>query len=452
MNKTIAVFLALVLGALFIGNNISAAAEAAIPTVSIEVSSSADEASGIISCTAEIDFPGDGLPGDGLKLSYHVKDPDGNIIGFENPRYPIKPEDGRDNIEFEINYADMLCQLGVENAYIDFDIVDEYNGFWYSLSGQYQIEADELPVEGLSGSPDASLVLTETAPDGGGLLCTADISFNDPELINDSLFLSYHITDIYGNEVQFENQRVPLSVDNAGAKAAIKVNAAEILAANGIQSGVVTFDIVDTENIFWYLDSSYYFVTQRITVDPSDYAPEQIIGTTNEAPTEPEKTAPVTAITSDYPESTFLYDLNPHVVVYFGDSSLYNENVKLSYRIYDENMNIISEENERFALNYSEGKAEADIRIKLTERGVKKGQNVIVRFDLVDEQNIFWFSRNELIDLNTQDISIVYDWQSDLKYTYLNVLLNQPVQLALNLIGSAAAIIALIKIKKILKG
>ena len=94
--------------------------------------------------------------------------------------------------------------------------------------------------------------------------------------------------------------------------------------------------------------------------------------------------------------------------IFFKEPDLYNKSVKLSYHIYDEKGRIIQYENERVSFELSQSKAYVDVNINLRElRKNTKLDKCFIRFDLVDEQNIYWFSDNVAIDFET--VEIKYD-------------------------------------------
>ena len=83
------------------------------------------------------------------------------------------------------------------------------------------------------------------------------------------------------------------------------------------------------------------------------------------------------------------------VTVTFKEDSLYNEGVYLSYHILDQNRELLQFENTRYPLTVQGGRAEQTILISSTDIPKEEnGEAMVIQLDLVDTQNVFWFSEN----------------------------------------------------------
>lgn len=95
------------------------------------------------------------------------------------------------------------------------------------------------------------------------------------------------------------------------------------------------------------------------------------------------------------------------VEVCFYNMDYYNDQVYLSYHIFDELGKNYIYENERIKINLDEnGKAKIDLNINLTEaNNNSRNKNKIIEFDVVDEENIYWFSTNNEIKFQTDNLN-----------------------------------------------
>ena len=83
------------------------------------------------------------------------------------------------------------------------------------------------------------------------------------------------------------------------------------------------------------------------------------------------------------------------VTVTFKENSLYNEGVYLSYHILDQNGKLLQFENTRYPLTVQGGRAEQTILISSADIPEEAhGEAMVFQLDLVDTQNVFWFSEN----------------------------------------------------------
>lgn len=96
------------------------------------------------------------------------------------------------------------------------------------------------------------------------------------------------------------------------------------------------------------------------------------------------------------------------IKVHFSAQSLYNENIYLSYHVYDEQGHDIQFENHREPFQIDEqGTASIELDVDVSEIA-KKNQQLTVQYDLVDEENLFWFSDCTQIDLRADATEVSY--------------------------------------------
>ena len=106
-----------------------------------------------------------------------------------------------------------------------------------------------------------------------------------------------------------------------------------------------------------------------------------------------------TVIETDIKEIQAQDIISGNVTVTFNNMNLYNENVKFSYHIQDENGNDILFENERTPLVLEGNKAVIPFNFdKKAVEAVQGLKEFKIVFDLVDEQNVYWFSANTNLD------------------------------------------------------
>lgn len=94
------------------------------------------------------------------------------------------------------------------------------------------------------------------------------------------------------------------------------------------------------------------------------------------------------------------------ILVTFHDRTYYNSRVYLSYHLEDKEGNAVQFENERYALIIDEN-AQAAVTITLNYSDISlltSEKELFLRVDLVDEENLFWFSQRE--DISFAGITI----------------------------------------------
>lgn len=99
--------------------------------------------------------------------------------------------------------------------------------------------------------------------------------------------------------------------------------------------------------------------------------------------------------------------IDAKIAVIFNRKNLYNDSVFLSYHLYDKDKNEILWEGKRFPLEVDKnGYGKTQIKIDLASDLEEKPKNdvVYIKFDLVDEKNIYWFSTNQNLNFTSEEI------------------------------------------------
>ncbi|SHO47112.1 hypothetical protein [Anaerocolumna xylanovorans] len=135
---------------------------------------------------------------------------------------------------------------------------------------------------------------------------------------------------------------------------------------------------------------------------------------------------------------------NIQLKVIFNNLKYYSENVLLSYHIYDDSNNVIKFENERIPINISDNTALVNYKL-IVDRSIKKG---IIKFDLVDEKNSYWFSANDQIKMSSSQIDFKYNILKSILAVLKNEVSDSPYIFSVNVIVGCLAIGAAIYINK----
>lgn len=96
--------------------------------------------------------------------------------------------------------------------------------------------------------------------------------------------------------------------------------------------------------------------------------------------------------------------------IIFHDTSWYNDHLYLSYHIYDKEGNVLLYEGQRILIENGYGGEVRSFPVALDLNNfeeTKKAKDVSVMFDIVDEQNSFWFASSP--ELMFKSASVVYD-------------------------------------------
>ena len=115
------------------------------PQVTLRCSEGAQIVSRQLNTQVQIDFGQTNLYNEGLKLSWHTKDKNGQEIAFENERIPVPaPVDGVSTIDLSLDFRDNDRLSGERNFTLQFDLVDEVNGYWYAQNPAVDFQTQEL--------------------------------------------------------------------------------------------------------------------------------------------------------------------------------------------------------------------------------------------------------------------------------------------------------------------
>lgn len=102
---------------------------------------------GGISIDVTVTFKEDSLYNEGVYLSYHILDQNGELLQFENTRYPLTVEGGRAEQAILISLADLPEEENGEAMVIQLDLVDTQNVFWFSENGDIAAKMDAITLE-----------------------------------------------------------------------------------------------------------------------------------------------------------------------------------------------------------------------------------------------------------------------------------------------------------------
>lgn len=241
------------------------------------------------------------------------------------------------------------------------------------------------------------------------------ISTIDPTLFHDQIKLSWHIYDETGNDLVYENERIPVTLGD-GQTVTIPVKIDLSVLALPPQKITIQFDLVDEENLFWFADYSG-IVLEREGVVCEIQAPQVKISCM-EGTQIPSK------------------QLNTQVQIDFGDTNLYHEGLKLSWHTVDKNGQEIAFENERIPVPAPiDGVSTVELSLDFRENDRLSGEKYFtLQLDLVDEVNGYWYSQNPAIDFQTQELTYAYHFVTAFQNTFSNAMKNQPIVLVLNLL------------------
>lgn len=84
----------------------------------------------------ELTFKDTSLYNESVFLSYHVLDEQGNMLRFENERFPVDLSGERaEPLDIHVDIASFPEMENIETAWIQFDLVDSENAYWFSDEG-----------------------------------------------------------------------------------------------------------------------------------------------------------------------------------------------------------------------------------------------------------------------------------------------------------------------------
>ena len=192
-----------------------------------------------------------GLFHDGVRLSWHIFDQNGSDLVYENKRIPVTMEsDGAAVVPVEIDLA--ALGLAPQEIFIRFDLVDEENLFWFSANPGIALTQEEIACR--ICAPKVTLSCSDGAAFYGKKLETeVRIDFGDTGLYHEGIKLSWHIVDGEGQELLFENERIPIAPPTEGvSRTPVQIDLSQISAVSTEKALTIQFDLVDETNGYWY--------------------------------------------------------------------------------------------------------------------------------------------------------------------------------------------------------
>lgn len=140
-------------------------------------------------------------------------------------------------------------------------------------------------------------------------------------------------------------------------------------------------------------------------------------------------------------EEEFTKQFEVSVKVQFEDESLYNDNVYLSYHVYDAlGENLLKYENQRIKIKLDENsQMVCTLAIDLTEV-MKNADAVVVKYDIVDQANLYWFADKPEVKFSTVKINCELDWGRASLRTLKNGVTTHPLIFLINLIVTISVV------------
>lgn len=133
----------------------------------------------------------------------------------------------------------------------------------------------------------------------------------------------------------------------------------------------------------------------------------------------------------------------------FFDDELYNDDVYLSYHVYDASGdNLVQYENQRVKINLDE-KGEMICTVTLDLKDILRNtEKVVVRYDIVDQGNLYWFADNSDICFSTISISCEVDQSSANLRTLISGVTVHPIIFTINVLVSLIMIAAIVCVRR----
>ena len=113
--------------------------------VEIKVLSGREQFTSSFDFTVNIKYLNQELYNEKNFLSFHFYDVNGNEILWEGERIPFNLEnDGETMVSFSLNLNDYPIVKDLKSGYLQFDIIDEKNAYWFSTSNEIRFFADKI--------------------------------------------------------------------------------------------------------------------------------------------------------------------------------------------------------------------------------------------------------------------------------------------------------------------
>lgn len=198
--------------------------------------------------TVTVQFHRQELYNEGVKLSWHIYSDSGELLVFENERYPLAVENGTAVVPVKIE----LPQLEAGSAVIRFDLVDEENVYWFSDSPALTMQQDEVHFaqqrSAVTIEGDFPADITRQRLEGN-----LSIWFENPAMYNDQVKASWHIYGADGTCLAYENERLALPpLEDGKTTVPIAIDFSSSGAVSGEKAFTLRFDLVDEKNGFWF--------------------------------------------------------------------------------------------------------------------------------------------------------------------------------------------------------
>lgn len=155
------------------------------------------------------------------------------------------------------------------------------------------------------------------------------------------------------------------------------------------------------------------------------------------------------ALTSDMDAEQSTDIISGNVAITFNNMDLYNENIKFSYHIYDDAGKDLAFENERIPVMLEGNSVVVPFAFNKKEViSVAELKKFKIVFDLVDEQNVFWFSSNTNVKFATCEVLYSNYFVSAFKNLWISVIEHQKIRFGANLVAIGLFVYMLAKYKK----
>ncbi|MGN0247476.1 MAG: hypothetical protein ACI4DK_16115 [Lachnospiraceae bacterium] len=147
-------------------------------------------------------------------------------------------------------------------------------------------------------------------------------------------------------------------------------------------------------------------------------------------------------------QDTIYSDANINVNIIFNDVSFYNENLYLGYHVYDEKDERILYESPRYLITIDEqGVCNQNVAMSIGDLK-KQYSELKYEFDIVDENQMYWFSTNDDIQMETQQVRcMLKGWERFISRLKIEIE-SSPVILCINIIFVLLFFVACLVIRK----
>lgn len=232
------------------------------------------------------------------------------------------------------------------------------------------------------GEAQASVTVGGSYYTDAYFLVDVTVSFEDMELYNDSIRLSYHAVSAEGQDIAFENQRIPVVLGEGNSMTCtVAVDMA------GFPEGTdayLKFDLVDEENGFWFsYNPEVSFVGGEVLCNKANL----VRGTVS-----------IEIVAESYTETQYCVD----VLVSADNPALLSGEKYLSYHVYDAEGGEIAFENLRCLIVPDEN-GTFYCPLRLDAAYLPLDADTIIRFDVVDQINAFWYSNRQFLTLQSAE-------------------------------------------------